>query len=677
MADDKPTVNQYRNLGGVNVKASEYSIDKAQFLYLSNVDFDVPNALSKRPGSTQAIGANASGPINSLAEFVRLDGSSYVIAGDNLAMRYVTGTSLTVLDSGWTNGQPADMLTFLNQLWMANGQKYRFWDASLIMQNAGVGPCTGFTYYPFIFQDTATFITVWGITQYGLDYTAAVPWNIVGLWVALSAVKSNGFYGPLNAYSMALQLVTQNGFTSGNRWEDQWGSTNAPIYLDPNQVPPGASQLAIWLAYDTLSNTQLPAGATNYVGTTQGVGLYSDNGIAYGISGGHFGGAWDRCFSQQLNPAYNISKFKLYTLIPSNTSTFTIVIPSISLFFSRASSWTGIEFNFYASYTPKYLEVNQNVMFLSGFSNAPSTVWFSDVGAPESIQPENFFEVRTNDGDRILATKTYGSQVIVMKENSFHKIIGDSPENFELVEISNRYGCLSNKTVVEYEQKLLWLDKKGVLEFNGANYDIISTPVEDIFRRMNVEAAKEKAVAVHEIYRNQVWFGIPIDGATQNNMTVVYDYLVKAWTFFEGFRPASFALIKQALDKGTIWRGDYSGMIYYHSASFLGDNGSGITCLIRPHWDKNKENETWIWRRLFLDVGTVTGLTGQITGKLFSNYDNSTVQGTFAMYQDAFQSRAEIGVPAKAVTAEMAHYSASLPLLINGYSWAKRFLRNV
>mgnify|MGYP003488072531 FL=1 len=316
-------------------------------------------------------------------------------------------------------------------------------------------------------------------------------------------------------------------------------------------------------------------------------------------------------------------------------------------------------------------------MFLAGFSNAPSNVFFSDVGAPESIQPENFFEVRTNDGDRVLATKTYANQMIIMKENSFHKVIGDSPENFELIEVSTRYGCLSNKTVIEYEQRLVWLDKKGILEYNGANYDIISTPVEDIFRRMNVEAAKEKAVAIHEIYRNQIWFGIPIDGSTQNNITVVYDYLVKAWTFFEGFNPASFAFIKQDLSKATVWRGSYSGMIYYHGASFLGDNGQGISCVIRPHWDKNKENETWIWRRFFADVGTVTGLTGTLTGRVFSNYDNTTVQATFSMYQDAFQSRAEIGVPAKSVTVELGHYSASLPLLFNGYSWAKRFLRNV
>lgn len=677
MADNKPTVNQYRNLGGINQKASEYSIDKAQFLNLSNLDFDVPNALSKRTGSTQAIGLNTSGPINSLFEFIKLDGSSYVIAGDNTAMWYKTGTSLTVLDSGWTNGQPADMLTFLNQLWMANGQKYRIWSGSSL-QTAGIlsGGGVSFTSH-FIDTDAATYILIGGITQTGMDPGAAGAYNVHGLWVSYSAVKANGVYGPMNV-SGAKQIIQGNLPTSGNEYfSSNLGGTFNPISIVQADVPAGASQLAIWVAYDRLVSTDLPSGSTLYIGTTLGLAPFTLNGLGSSLYVQRFGGAWTRNFADAISPTADLSKFKLYALIPATTATFSVYLPSLSAFLSSAQSFTGLLTNFYASYTPKYLEVNQNSMFLAGFSNAPSTVWFSDVGSPESIQPDSFFEVRTNDGDRILATKTYANQLIVMKENSFHKVIGDSPENFELVEVSTRYGCLSNKTVIEYEQKLLWLDKNGILEYNGANYDIISTPVEDIFRRMNVEAAKEKAVAVHEIYRNQVWFGIPVDGSTTNNMTVVYDYLVKAWTFFEGFNPASFALIKQDLTKGTVWRGDYSGMIYYHSASFLGDNGQAITCLVRPHWDKNKENETWIWRRFFLDVGTATGLTGRITGKLYSNYDNSTVQATFSMFQDAFQSRAEIGVVGKAVTTEFAHVSASLPLLINGYSWAKRFLRNV
>lgn len=682
MADQKPTSTFYRNLGGINQKASEYSIDKAQFLNLSNLDFDTPNALSKRTGSTQAIGLNTSGPINSLFEFIKLDGSSYVIAGDNTAMWYKTGTSLTVLDSGWTNGQPADMLTFLNKVWMANGQNYKFWTGSTLL-NAGIKTPLEFNGNWQALTDDASYILIAGSTHIGSNIST-LSLCIVGVWLAYSPVRGDGYVSPINVLKSAKQVI---GYTTS---EFLMGYTSGIEYFAPNadfaggfgcfsgfSVAPGVTALSIWIARDRIIGKGTALSGTTWPIYSFSEAATGESSLAYGYNTFSFGGIRSTWFKNQINPSADPTLFKLYTNIPVSQATISLTNLNWGSFIASNPQSLSYSFNFADTYTPKYVEINQNSMFLAGFSNAPSTIWFSDLGQPETIQPDSFFEVRTNDGDRILATKTYANQLIVMKENSFHKVIGDSPENFELVEVSTRYGCLSNKTVIEYEQKLLWLDKKGILEYNGANYDIISTPVEDIFRRMNVEAAKEKAVAVHEIYRNQVWFGIPVDGSTTNNMTVVYDYLVKAWTFFEGFNPASFALIKQDLTKGTVWRGDYSGMIYYHSASFLGDNGQAITCLVKPHWDKNKENETWIWRRFFLDVGTATGLTGRITGKLYSNYDNSTVQATFSMFQDAFQSRAEIGVVGKAVTTEFAHVSASLPLLINGYSWAKRFLRNV
>jgi hypothetical protein len=265
-----------------------------------------------------------------------------------------------------------------------------------------------------------------------------------------------------------------------------------------------------------------------------------------------------------------------------------------------------------------------------------------------------------------------------MKEKSFHKLLGNSADTYDLVEISDQYGCLSNKAVVQVKQSLFWLDRKGILEYNGASFDIISTPVEGIFRRMNISAAKENAVAVHHIYRSQIWFGIPVDGSTTNNFTVVYDYSVGGWTFFDGFNPSTYTFAKGALNKPTVWRGDYSGLVHYMGESFYSDSGQAITCMSQSRFQNNGgENQTTIWRRYFMDMATASGVTGVINGTIFTNYDSSTVQGTFAIYQNQFQTRAEMGVQGKAIGVQISHCSASLPLLINGYAWATRGLRNV
>lgn len=643
MADQKDTTPFYDMLGGINSKASEYAVGRSQFLDIRNMDFDVPNALQKRPGSTQAVTAGTSGAVTSVFEFIKLDGTSFVVAGTETAMFYLATSTYTLLDTGWNNGQPADMLAFVNKLWIANGQNYKSWDGSTLRTVGLECPKTA----PSILSNFLGGATVWKI----MGMTAGVQFGVNPMAVfAYGYVRGDGYYGPVDYYLKSSATPTAIGTNNG----DNLFSSAFPIQVGRFTAPPSATAIAL------------------YVGMFTGAPplTYFNPALSTYLPG------------KQSNPyAVDLEgKMYLYTLLSVSATSATIVIDSWDSFQSTATpfaSLSAMNFCWFDSNIPKYIEVNQNVMFGAGFSNSPSLVWFSELGAPERLDVDYNFEVRTNDGDRVLATKAYNNQLMILKENSFHKVVGDNPSNFQLVELSLQFGCLSNKTVIEFKEDLVWLDTRGIVRFNGASWDLISTPVEDVFRRLNISVAKEKAVGVHYKYRNQVWFGIPIDNSTANNLTVVWDYLIDAWTYFDGFNISSAAYVKGYLNRPTVWRGDYSGLIHYHSETFHGDNGQGITCTATPHWDKSKENETWIQRRLFLDVATVSGLTGVITGKVYSNYDTQTVAATYTMYQNSFQSRAEMGVVGKAFTTQWAHYSASLPLLINGFSWAKRFLRNV
>jgi len=93
---------------------------------------------------------------------------------------------------------------------------------------------------------------------------------------------------------------------------------------------------------------------------------------------------------------------------------------------------------------------------------------------------------------------------------------------------------------------------------------------------MNYAAAKNVACMAHDKKRNQVLTAIPINGATYNNITVVYDYLVDAWTKYDGFNPSLFAVLTGNLSTRTLFYGGYTGNIYNFGASYFGDNGQGI-----------------------------------------------------------------------------------------------------
>lgn len=693
MADNLPTTKYYSNLGGVNQKSSQYEMSTAQFLDLRNLDFDVPNALQKRPGQTYAFssGAGTSGPINSLFEFVKLTGESYIIAGSDTAMFYIANNGLTLLSSGWSNGQPTDMLTFADKLWMANGQKWQSWDGSTLLpvglpiesRNASL------TIGDYVFdansgQSTGgSYFLVNGATMFFKVAAAGLSMLLRGMYVAYSYNREDGYAGPADFLQTARNIVRSS---PGNG--NEYFTTSLHNIVGGFTIPAGKgiTSISLWIAEDTIST----ADTTTYENIPN-VGLVATGKLGWNDNPGGAG----NFVSYTLKPDADLSRFWLFTTMPTSSlfgyssqvtgETFYALsfTPGQSFGFYDSTpplpnAFSAMPFDFFSTYTPKYIEINNNMLLAGGFSVAPSVVWPSEIGEPEFYNPENSIEVRTNDGDIVLGTASYNNQWLVFKEKSFHRLFGEAPDQLSLVQVSDQYGCISNKSVVQYDQKILWLDKKGVLEYNGANHQILSGPIEGIFKRMNLTAAKEKACGVHALYRNQLWWGIPIDGATKNNFTVVYDYLIGAWTFFDGFSPAAFASVRGALNKPAPWRGDYSGMVHFFGESFFSDSGQGITCLARTRFENvGGENQTSLWRRLFLDTTQASGLTGTINGQVFSNYDQSTVQATFTMYQTQFQSRVEMGVLGKAVSVQFSHSSASLPLLINGYAWANRGLRNV
>jgi hypothetical protein len=696
MADSFET-SRYYKLMGVNQKKSLYEFPATECLELYNLDFDVQDSWQKRPGSTFAAysGNQCSGPIYSVYEFVKLSGASYCITASDTALFLLNGGGYTLLSPNWFNSQPPDTLTFLDSVWMANGQLFAQWNGTTNIstyRQAGFPAAGGFSTLSFWTGPQAG--SAWLVAGVPAGNIAGPSFSLVNLLVAYSLTRNDGYEGPLNLYATAKDLLTHvpivGGFTQNAIPFTSGVDVLAPgtggfvignFVIPTSEVPPPNG-------YGGMTNPPMPLFFAGFSSINIYLGLYNINTYGQALVNSNFGYGAVGISGNLLTNIPTTNSFFFFTSIPATSTAFTLTttqLPSWSGFiFTNPRGPSGMLIDWFTTQTPKYIENFQNSLVAAGFSNNPSTVWFSNLGQPEFFDPQNSDEVRTNDGDRILAMKAFNDQLIVCKRNSFHKYLGSMTNNdistLDLVDISLDYGCLSNRTMVAVKQKLFWLDKKGIVYYDGATFDIISTPIEQIFRRMNISAAIEYAVGIHHIYRNQIWFSFPIDGSTTNNITVVYDYLVNGWTFFDGFSPSSFGFVKQGLNKETVWRGDYSGLVHYFGESFFSDSNQGITSMVVTRFENvGGENQTTLWRRLFLDVAPSVGLTGTLNGNIFTNYSTATttVQATFAFYQNQFQTRAEMGVQGKAIAAQISFFSASLPLLINGYAWANRPLRNV
>lgn len=571
----EPKIKQenYSNFGGINTKISPYQTGQTEWLDLVNYDFTTPGSLTKREGSTLFLGASTSGRIGGLYEFVRLDGSSYMVAGANTNL-YNINSSFSSVKSGLLNGGIFDFVTFVDRLFVANGQDF------------------------FLFDGTNT--TDYGVPG-GTNFSGVGAGAGSGMpdgtyFYKYGYLTDRGFLGPLGA---TLSVTT---------------SSNDSVNLSGFVIPPGFGVTSIAI-YRTNVN-----GADYFrIGYQVGTGTFNDADL----------------------PARELA-------------------------------------NDYVGFTmaPKHLEIYNNQLFMSGFSSALSTVIFSDLGEPQGIVADFNFEVRTNDGDKMTGLKFYNRNLLLFKEKSYHQLSGDNPETFTITQISDQYGALSNRAIVVFEERCWFLDRKGVTEFDGANTTVVSNPVEAVFMSMNVDAARENAVAIHNKLRNEVWFSIPCNGATTNNCTVVYDYLSKAWTKFEGFNASSLTMAKSRLGTEKAFYGGYTGNVFNFGASLFGDGSNGITNIAKPRYASNYGQSTeQLFRRLFFNFTPYVGATLGMTVNIRADYGTS-ISVSRPIYQNPFQSRIDFGVPAKAVSAELTAFGTD-PIQFHGFVIESRKQRDV
>lgn len=328
------------------------------------------------------------------------------------------------------------------------------------------------------------------------------------------------------------------------------------------------------------------------------------------------------------------------------------------------------------SFFPRFIEVYKERVFAGGFSAAPSTSFFTDVGEPEGYRPTSSFEIRTNDGDYLTAIKAFSTRLYYFKKNSIYALYGDTPQNFYLQEITTSYGCLNHKCVVVFDDTMLFLDAKGVMLYTGAAISCLSTKIQPIFDRMNYSAALEQACMTHDKLRNQVLIGIPVDGSNTNNLTVVYDYVAQAWTTQEGFNPSIFATVRGRNNLKHAFYGSYSGTVNWFGPSFFSDNGVGFTTYFKTRFlhDMGESIEKQ-WRRLYINADA-PGATLNMPVNFFKDYGTSRVLSTtFKLGQ--FQNRMEFGIPAKSLAFELYNMSANSPLRIYGYTIESRLQRRV
>lgn len=658
MGYNKLKSEKYTNLGGINQKSSQYVLGDNEFLDLLNVDFQIPGALSQRwgftaayiPSSSFAIGGSQT--INAIWQVNGLGVGFTTSLGVTVSYPLFKNLNLFGYDFGVAATsatiQGATLIPWVTSATLGNGYP-RNWDHSEFLEA---------TYY------------CGGIRNGGLDIfnqafknapgdTRAYYWGMItppsptsGLTVTATTAGTSfsgtyvyqygyldrlGFVGQLGGtfvYSTAgANTITISGFTTQTALD--YGLTAFVVFRNRVEGFPSTEMVSVGsIAYTTLSYTD---------SFPQNVNVYQ----------------------QYPNPTS--SGPTSYSPVNLGTGTLSSIDPG----FNR---WD-------------VSEIYQNRFWIN---YQTFNIAFSELENPQHIVPENI-RIFSNKNFPVTSLRNYNQSLMVMCQKGIFRLTGDNPDNFTISEMSTEYGCLSDKSVVVFEEKMWFLDYQNIVEFNGSNLSDVGNRVDEYLKRINNDAAYQKACSMHLPERNEVWFSVPIDGSTVNNITLVYDYLANGWTTFKGTKLKATALAQLYFKQSTTGLSDlnapslkyyYFGSIgasmYKFGTEFENDDGDGITLSYTTKYHNELgKSQTAQFRRYYLDLGSYTGPTLTFGNEFFANYVTAAPYYTVAMNFNIWQDRIDFGIPAKALSIRTSIGVTTGRLTMYGYTIEFRFQRAV
>jgi hypothetical protein len=164
------------------------------------------------------------------------------------------------------------------------------------------------------------------------------------------------------------------------------------------------------------------------------------------------------------------------------------------------------------------------------------------------------FTINDGGNDSIVAITpwTLNEFVIFMRNSIFYasagvgaNVVGDAAQedNSYIKSLATDIGCIAKDSIVQAGGGIIFLSDNGVYMLNPAGAgqgaantpegmrlltlaEPLSAPINDIIGRINYNAVGS---AVATYWENRYYLSVPLDSSTRNNVTLVYNFINKAW----------------------------------------------------------------------------------------------------------------------------------------------------
>jgi hypothetical protein len=187
------------------------------------------------------------------------------------------------------------------------------------------------------------------------------------------------------------------------------------------------------------------------------------------------------------------------------------------------------------------------------------------------------FDIGTGDGDPTGLTggRSFRGDAILFKRTKAYRLVGSTPEDLQILKMSDGIGCISHNSITPVENtELLWVSERGVHSMSATDtygaFDAAFVSA-DIQRTFNEDFTKSRLPFVWGAYLdtiNSVAFGFTMEGDSTNNDVYLYNIPLKSWYRWPNISCQSLIVANDA-DKKRFYFGTSTQRI---SQSFNGTN---------------------------------------------------------------------------------------------------------
>lgn len=157
--------------------------------------------------------------------------------------------------------------------------------------------------------------------------------------------------------------------------------------------------------------------------------------------------------------------------------------------------------------------------------------------------------IPSGQGDTGTGLYSLGGTLYVFQRRAIWAVYGNSPGNFELRNITNEVGMIDKRTLVEWNNFLIFLSDLGVILFDGSNVKNVSE------NRINtyINSWANKTSCSATLWGNNYLLSFTPSGAAYNSEAIMYDISRDIWGHMENLYANEWAPWNGGNDTGEIY----------------------------------------------------------------------------------------------------------------------------